>query len=55
MEVRRLMARICTILIPTWVSEAVWNWQIISRVNMKMCPSAERVKGTLQVVIPNLR
>ena len=41
MEDRRLMARVCTILIPTRVSEAVWNRQIISRANTKTLPTTE--------------
>ena len=44
MEVGRFMARVCTISIPTWVSENVQNWQIINRISMKMCPSTEGVK-----------
>ena len=43
MDFRRLMARVCTILIPTCVSEAVQNRQI-ARINTKMRPSAEGVK-----------
>ena len=44
--VRRLMTRVCTILIPTWVSEVVWIWHVITRIDMKMCPSAEGVNVT---------
>ncbi|MPC38554.1 hypothetical protein E2C01_032063 [Portunus trituberculatus] len=35
MEVRRLMVRVFTILIPTQVSEAIQNHQIVARVNME--------------------
>ena len=49
MEVRRLMARVYTILIPTRVSEAVENCQIVCRIDIKTHPSTsevkERVKG----------
>ncbi|MPC38790.1 hypothetical protein E2C01_032306 [Portunus trituberculatus] len=45
MEVRRLMARVFTILIPTQVSEAVQNHQIVSRMNReKMHQGTEGVK-----------
>ena len=45
MEVRRLIARVCTISIPTKVSEAVENRQMISRINIKMRPSTEGIRG----------
>ena len=44
MEVTRFMGRVCIILIPTCVSEAAENRQIINRINMKMRPSTEGVK-----------
>ena len=39
--------RVCTIVIPTRVSEAVENRQIISRINMKIRPSTEGVRAGL--------
>ncbi|MPC46955.1 hypothetical protein E2C01_040687 [Portunus trituberculatus] len=44
MEVRRLMARVFTISILTQVSEAIYNPQIISRMNMKTRHGTEGVK-----------
>ncbi|MPC24794.1 hypothetical protein E2C01_017888 [Portunus trituberculatus] len=44
MEVRRLMAKVFTILIPTKVSEAVQNHLIVSRINMKTRHGTEEVK-----------
>ena len=36
MEVRTYMARVCTNLVPTLVSEAGLNRPIVSRINMQM-------------------
>ena len=40
-----------TILNPTGIFEAVENRQIISRMNIKMCPSTEEVKGINMVLL----
>ena len=37
------MARVYTVSIPIRVSGAIENRQIMSRINMKMCPSTEGV------------
>ena len=50
MKVRNLIARICTNSIPTWVSEAVQSFQIISGINIKACPSTEVVKSFIQSI-----
>ena len=49
MEVRRLVAMVCTILIPTWVSEPVLNRQIIGGINKKMRSSSEGDKPKVVV------
>ena len=41
------MARVCTILTPTWNSEALKNRQIISRIDTKMPPSTKGVNPPL--------
>ena len=41
MEVKRLMARVFTIVIPTQVSAALQNHQIVRRIDMKMRPITE--------------
>ena len=54
MEVRRLIFRTCIISMPTGVSEAVWNQQIISRTDTKMRPSTEDVKNPPNLVTINI-
>ena len=44
MEVRRLMARVFTILIPAQVSGAAYNRKIQRRIDIKMQHSTEGVK-----------
>ena len=46
MEIRKLIARVCTILIPTGVSESVSNRQLISRIYLQTRPSTVGVKNT---------
>ena len=43
MEVRRLMVKVFTVLIPTQVYEAVKNHQVVRRINMKMRGNIEEV------------
>ena len=43
MDVKRLMARVCTLLIPTQASKAEQNQQIINRISIKMLSSTEGV------------
>ena len=43
------MARVCTILILTWVFEAVLNQAMISRMNTKMCPSIKGLRHQIQL------
>ncbi|MPC53955.1 hypothetical protein E2C01_047860 [Portunus trituberculatus] len=46
MEVQRLMARVFTISISTYVFEAAKNYQIITRINTKTCHGTEEIKRT---------
>ena len=43
MEVGRLMTRVCTILIPTWVSEPVRKLLMVSRIDKRPYPGIEEV------------
>ena len=45
MEMRRLIARVFTILTPTQVSEALLNRQILNRIDMKMPTITEGIKS----------
>ena len=54
MDVRRLMARVCLILIPTRVSEAEQNHQIIRKIYMNMLPSTERVTESIPSIYQSL-
>ena len=54
-EVRKWMVRVCTILIPTWVSEAVENWQILSRIWFLFVLSIESNTSLLPQVVNALQ
>ena len=47
MEIRRIVARVFTVLIPTHVSEAAKNCPIVTRMNMKTSHGTEGVKRKL--------
>ena len=49
--VRRLMARVCSVLIPIWVSKPLWNLPIVAGMNIKNATILRGLNALLTIII----